>query len=919
MLTMFRFRRYRTFIVFAFISVLAFYHFSTFTNWDTATTIIGVGSPKQASVPSTKDSSAQKEQNAPQLADSTKTAEASTANGAVQEPLQDALHTAATPAPVAETFAGSLLTTTTIEEYDSAPTVPILSGQISHEQGTGTIPRPEDLYESTGESIPAPLPAVKKPSPPPAIHWSRQPEHFPVSSTIRPPPGTPKPIPKIQATFARETEEEKAERKLKLKAVKDVAEHAWAGYKANAWMHDEVRPVSGSFKDPFCGWAATLVDALDTLWIMGMKDEFEDAVRAVGQIDFTTSTRRDIPLFETTIRYLGGLVSAYDISDAKYTTLLDKAVELAEVLISAFDTPNRMPMTYYHWMPTFSSQPHRAATKVVLAEIGSLSMEFTRLAQITKEPKYYDAVARITDAFYEWQNEPNGTLVPGLWPTFIDASGCDKPAQIKSKPLPVLPSNLHGDEDEDAGQPIKFDKSIPQGPLSDVAKNDKVMQGDEPVRPDEPSATVAGGRMGRIAGWDEPVGEGGQGKKAAEEGMPQGADVVEPSTAQAGGNAGRIAGWDEPIYEGSVEYEKAAKAELADEIHKDTGSSKHKRQLVGELAETSNPAPTPNQTSNPKSKKPALSETEICIPRGLMSSSHSGRDTFTIGSMADSTYEYLPKQHLLLGGLEPKYQSMYEKAMDATIDKLLFRPMTPNNDDILFTGEYMAYSEPNNLGQMGKLKPEAAHLSCFAGGMFAMGSKIFGRKNDLDIGAKLTEGCVWAYASTNSGIMPESAILSVCEDKTDCTWNQTRYWDELDPYRSTREKSRQKQEVKGVDMAIIESERIPGMSYEGKSGVKAAAEDVAQGYSGDKSLNKRQVQPPSAITRPGIASFEAKDVPTKVQSTPMKPHDPHANHMEASNPKYTPLTHEEFVLAKIEDERLPPGFTSMSNKHYILR
>lgn len=58
-----------------------------------------------------------------------------------------------------------------------------------------------------------------------------------------------------------------------------------------------------------------------------------------------------------------------------------------------------------------------------MSEVGSLSVEFTRLAQITKEPRYYDAVARITNAFEEWQNQ---TRLPGMWPLAIDASGCRK-------------------------------------------------------------------------------------------------------------------------------------------------------------------------------------------------------------------------------------------------------------------------------------------------------------------------------------------------------------------------------------------------------------------------------------------------------------------------------------------------------------
>src|SRR5436189_3510297 len=92
--------------------------------------------------------------------------------------------------------------------------------------------------------------------------------------------------------------------------------------------------------------------------------------------------------------------------------------------MGAFDTPNRMPMTFYYWTPSYASQPHRADTRVVLAELGSLSVEFTRLAQITKEQKYYDAIARITNELEAFQSS---TSLPGLWPTVIDASGCKKP------------------------------------------------------------------------------------------------------------------------------------------------------------------------------------------------------------------------------------------------------------------------------------------------------------------------------------------------------------------------------------------------------------------------------------------------------------------------------------------------------------
>lgn len=185
------------------------------------------------------------------------------------------------------------------------------------------------------------------------IHWKKQPEHFPVAEedVIKLPTGQTKEIPKIQYNFAPESETTKKIRQKRQATIKESFENSWTGYKETAMGHDELLPVTGGFRDPFSGWGATLVDSLDTLWIMGMKEEFEDAVKQVQKIDFTTSMRKDIPLFETVIRYLGGLLAAYDISDNHYVILLDKAVELAEILMGAFDTPNRMPMTYYNWAP----------------------------------------------------------------------------------------------------------------------------------------------------------------------------------------------------------------------------------------------------------------------------------------------------------------------------------------------------------------------------------------------------------------------------------------------------------------------------------------------------------------------------------------------------------------------------------------
>jgi len=183
------------------------------------------------------------------------------------------------------------------------------------------------------------------------VRWSKRPDRYPVATPRPLPTGKPAAsIPKIQkspppdeSAAARRVREERLAR------VKESFAHSWKGYKDHAWLHDEVAPLTQQPKDTFGGWAATLVDALDTLWIMGLKDEFAAAAKACEKIDFAFTTSPTLNVFETTIRYLGGFLAAYEISGKKYPGLLNKAVEVGELLMCAFDTPNRLPISRWDW------------------------------------------------------------------------------------------------------------------------------------------------------------------------------------------------------------------------------------------------------------------------------------------------------------------------------------------------------------------------------------------------------------------------------------------------------------------------------------------------------------------------------------------------------------------------------------------
>jgi len=251
------------------------------------------------------------------------------------------------------------------------------------------------------------------------VHWSKRPDRYPVSSLVSLPTNKPKAkIPSIQSPPPKEDASSRQVREARLAAVKDSFVHSWNGYKKYAWLHDEVKPLTGQSHDPFGGWAATLVDALDSLWIMGLKDEFRKAVAACEQIDFTTTETASVNVFETTIRYLGGFLAAYELSEKQYPTLLKKAVEVGELLMCAFDTPNRMPIARWSWKEYTEGVGQTAPQQVLVSEIGSLSLEFTKLSQLTGDMKYYDAVQRVSDAFEKSQDT---TRLPGMWPVVVNA------------------------------------------------------------------------------------------------------------------------------------------------------------------------------------------------------------------------------------------------------------------------------------------------------------------------------------------------------------------------------------------------------------------------------------------------------------------------------------------------------------------
>jgi mannosyl-oligosaccharide alpha-1,2-mannosidase len=128
--------------------------------------------------------------------------------------------------------------------------------------------------------------------------------------------------------------------------IKSSFQFAWEGYKKYSWGYDENRPVTNAWQNTRNGWGASIVDGLDTLYIMGLMDEFYEAKDFIKAIDWNQANE-DVQVFETVIRYVGGLLAAYDLSGDEM--FVAKTVELVDKLMPAFDTPTGIPFQYMNF------------------------------------------------------------------------------------------------------------------------------------------------------------------------------------------------------------------------------------------------------------------------------------------------------------------------------------------------------------------------------------------------------------------------------------------------------------------------------------------------------------------------------------------------------------------------------------------
>ncbi|XP_044967709.1 mannosyl-oligosaccharide 1,2-alpha-mannosidase MNS3 isoform X2 [Hordeum vulgare subsp. vulgare] len=215
------------------------------------------------------------------------------------------------------------------------------------------------------------------------------------------------------------------------KKVKEAFGHAWSGYRNYAMGHDELMPLSRRGVDGLGGLGATVVDSLDTAIIMGADDIVSEASKWIeDNLMKKISEKGQVNLFETTIRVLGGLLSAYHLSGGDQAgggdsgiavtpnktnpdRLLAVSKDLADRLLLAFtSSPSAIPFSDVvlrdrsaHASPDGLSSTSEATT---------LQLEFSYLSRISGDPKYDSETMKVLE---HMRTLPT---VEGLVPIYIN-------------------------------------------------------------------------------------------------------------------------------------------------------------------------------------------------------------------------------------------------------------------------------------------------------------------------------------------------------------------------------------------------------------------------------------------------------------------------------------------------------------------
>jgi hypothetical protein len=174
--------------------------------------------------------------------------------------------------------------------------------------------------------------------------------------------------------------------------------------------YDEFYPdtKTGRYMVPPTGLGWIIVDALDTLMLMNLTTQLRHA-REWMSTTLTYDLDHDVNTFETTIRMIGGFLSAHYLQ-TKFPNLcpvdmgiggedmyLEKATDLAERVLSAFESTSGVPYASVNLKQRKGIHSHADGGSSSLAEATTVQLEFKYLANLTGERDYWDKVEKVME------------------------------------------------------------------------------------------------------------------------------------------------------------------------------------------------------------------------------------------------------------------------------------------------------------------------------------------------------------------------------------------------------------------------------------------------------------------------------------------------------------------------------------------
>lgn len=205
---------------------------------------------------------------------------------------------------------------------------------------------------------------------------------------------------------------------------------SWDGYEKYAWGMDEYHPISKKGRNMVeggMGWI--IIDALDTMIMMNLTSRVEHAREWIST-SLNYNADHEVNTFETTIRMLGGLLSAHylcstfphlapikedDVNQPGEDLYIEKATDLADRILGAFESRSGIPYASFNLNTSRGVPSHADGGASSTAEAATLQLEFKYLAKLTGEAHYWEKVERVVEVI------DSNHMPDGLLPIFIYA------------------------------------------------------------------------------------------------------------------------------------------------------------------------------------------------------------------------------------------------------------------------------------------------------------------------------------------------------------------------------------------------------------------------------------------------------------------------------------------------------------------